>query len=319
MGIGRNMSDNRVLITGIQGFCGRHLGAHMKQHGYAVSGIDLTPATPITDITVYVGDIRDPAFVQEVVRTSCPTYVFHLAGLTTPHADLDVLYDVNVRGTECLLEAIRLAGLDPAILITGSGAAYGLVEPEDLPISESQPFHPLNAYAVSKICQEMLAYTYYSRHSLKVIRTRAFNLVGPGQPPSLVGSAFARQIAEIETGRIEPVLRVGSLAPQRDFVDVRDAVHAYWLIAQSGQPGKVYNVCSGQAVSIQACLDELLRLTQTLIRVEQDLARVRLSDIPVSVGDNSLLHKQTGWHPVIPLGQSLADLLDDWRQQIPGA
>jgi GDP-4-dehydro-6-deoxy-D-mannose reductase len=310
------MSDDRALITGIHGFCGRQVGLHLAQHAGAVFGLDLTPASSVPNATVHTGDIRDAAFVRQVILDVRPTHIFHLAALVSPHADLETLHDVNVRGTEHLLEAVRLAGLDATVLIAGSSAIYGLVEPDDLPIRESQSFHPANAYAVSKIAQEMLAYTYYARYGLKVIRARAFNIVGPGQPSSLVCSAFAGQIAEIEAGQIEPVLRVGNLSSQRDFVDVRDVARAYRLLAQRGQPGQVYNICSGQAVSIQTCLDQLLRLARIPIKVEPDPSRMRPSDIPVSVGDNNLLHRQTGWRPEISLEQSLANLLDDWRRRI---
>lgn len=310
------MSENRIFITGIHGFCGRHLGAHLVQRGHAVSGIDLSPGALGPEIEVHAGDIRDPALVREIILTIQPTHIFHMAGLISSDAGLDMLYDVNVLGAEHMLKAVYQADLDPVIVIPGSSAVYGLVEPDDLPIRESQPFRPLNLYAVSKIAQEMLAYAYHARHGLKVIRTRAFNLVGPGQPPSLACSAFAQQIAETEMGNAEPVLRVGNLTPQRDFVDVRDVVRAYWLVAQRGRPGEVYNVCSGLGVSIQSCLDGLLRLTRASIKVEQDSTLLRPADIPVSVGDGSLLRKQAGWCPTIPLEQSLADLLKDWRQRV---
>lgn len=309
------MSDNRALVVGINGFSGRHLAAYLVQHGYIVAGIDLTPGT-CSDLHVYVGDTRDSVFIEETLRTIRPTHIFHLAGLISAEAALDALYDVNVLGTERLLQAVYRADLDPLIVIPGSSAVYGPVKSVELPIRESQPFRPVNFYAVSKIAQEMLAYTYYAKHGLKVIRTRAFNLIGPGQPPALVGASFARQIAEIEAGFAEPVLRVGNLAPQRDFVDVRDVVRAYLLAAECGQPGEVYNVCSGRGISIQTCLDQLLALSKVSIVVEQDPDRVRTVDIPVSVGDGSLLREHTGWRATISLEQSLADLLADWRQRL---
>jgi GDP-4-dehydro-6-deoxy-D-mannose reductase len=275
------------------------------------------PAGPTTfgDAIVYRGDIRDVSSVQHVIESVRPTHVFHLAGLIAPNAELDLLFDVNVRGTEQLLTAIRLASLDPVIIIPGSSAAYGRVPAEDLPIRESQPFRPLNRYAVSKIAQEMLAYAHHVQHGLRVIRTRAFNVTGPGEPPSLACSAFARQIAQIEAGQRAPVLQTGNLSPRRDYVDVRDLARAYLLVANHGVPGAVYNICSGQAVSIQECLDQLLALASVPIQVAQDKARVRLADLPVSVGDPGLLREATGWQAEIPLKQSLADLLEGWRKQ----
>jgi GDP-4-dehydro-6-deoxy-D-mannose reductase len=310
------MPAKRALITGISGFCGTHLAVHLQRQGYQVSGLDIAQAPPPAGIPVHAGDIRERDFVQRVVRSVRPTHIFHLAALISPDANLDDLYAVNVRGTEHLLEAVRLAGIEPVILVTGSSAVYGLVHPDDLPIRESLPFQPLNPYAVSKIAQEMLAYTHYARYGLQVIRTRAFNLTGPGEPPSLVCSAFAKQIAEIEAGWIEPVLRVGNLTPQRDFVDVRDVVHAYHLAAELGKAGQVYNVCSGRAIAVQTCLDQLLRLATRSISLERDPARMRPADIPVSVGDGSRLQKLTGWQPARSLEESLADLLNDWRQRI---
>lgn len=213
---------------------------------------------------------------------------------------VEALYNVNVQGAKHLLDAVRQANFDSVVLIPISGAVYGIIEPDDLPVRESQPFRPPNFHAVSKIAQEMLA------------------LVGSGQPPSLVDSAFAQQIAQIEAGCIESVLHVGNLATQRDFVDVRDVVRAYRLPTELGRPSDVYNVCSGEGGSIQACLDKLLRLTEMSIQVLQDPARMCPSDVPISVGDGSHLQKQIGWHLIIPLKQSLGDLPEDWRQRIKG-
>ncbi len=307
--------QTRVLITGVAGFCGRHLASYLLGLGYDVVGFD-RESRPHVGLTTYAGDITDNAQFRAILGKVQPDVIFHLAALIDSRLEYHELHRVNALGTQSLFDAMRQVCPDASVIITSSSAVYGLVNSSHVPIRETQPFRPLNAYAVSKIAQEMLAYTYYAHYGLKVILTRAFNLVGPGQSPSLVCSAFAKQIAEIEAGQAEPVLRVGNLAPQRDFIDVRDVARAYCLLAQTGQPGEVYNVCSGKAISIQACLDELLRLTQKRIRVEQDPDRMRSSDIPISVGDNNSLREQTGWRPTIPLEQSLADLLDDWRRQI---
>jgi GDP-4-dehydro-6-deoxy-D-mannose reductase len=309
-------SAERVLITGIQGFSGRHLCAYLLRNGCAVSGLDLTPEPPAPGVTVHVGDLRDPDSVDRVLRTVRPACIVHLAALTTRQAPLEALHEVNVRGTVHLFESVRRAELDPVVVLASSSAVYGLVRAEELPISERQPFRPVDGYAVSKIAQEMLSYTYWVRYGLRVVRTRAFNLVGPGQPSTLACSSFARQIAEIEAGRAAPVLRVGRLTAQRDFVDVRDAVEAYWLLAQRGEPGEVYNVCSEQASPIETCLTLLLGMARVPIAVEQDPARMQPVDVPVSVGDGGLLYGRTGWRPRISLAKSLADLLAGWRERI---
>lgn len=312
------MKGDRILITGLHGFCGRHLGAHLAQLGHEVFGIEKSPGVDVPGTIVYEGDVSDEAFVLRVVNAVRPDRIFHLAALIAPDADLDLLFEVNVIGTQHLLDSVRSSGTDPVVLITGSSAVYGPVHEGDLPIRESLTFRLLNNYAVSKIAQEMLAYTYYARYGLKVVRSRAFNITGPGEPSGLVCSAFARQIAAIEADQHEAVLRVGNLTTQRDFLDVRDVVRAYGLVAKMGRPGQVYNVCSGRATAIQACLDALLDLTDAEIRIEQDADRMRPSDIPISVGDNSLVSRHTGWRPTIDLERSLADLLDGWRRQVRG-
>jgi GDP-4-dehydro-6-deoxy-D-mannose reductase len=308
-------TSRRAFITGISGFCGQHLAHHLVQEGYEVAGLDLTTGSSLPPAVVYRGDIRDPVQVDTALRAAHPTHVLHLAAITTPEASLDALYQVNVQGTRHLLEAARLLRPAPVVLIAGSSAAYGRVEVGDLPLPESQAFRPLNNYAVSKIAQEMLAYAYHARHDLGVIRTRTFNLVGPGQPPVQACAAFARQIAEIEMNRSDPVVRVGNLTPKRDFVDVRDAVRAYRLVAEQGQPGEVYNVCSGQAVSIQRCVDILVQLARVPIRIVTDPTRMRPVDIPISIGDGSRLRHEMGWSPESSLLESLTDLLQDWRQR----
>jgi GDP-4-dehydro-6-deoxy-D-mannose reductase len=145
------------------------------------------------------------------------------------------------------------------------------------------------------------------------VRTRGFNHEGPRRGPVFVASDFAKQIADIEKGRKPPVLNVGNLEAKRDFTDVRDMVKAYWLALEKCEPGEVYNICSGTAWSIQKLLDHLLSLTRTKIEVKQDPARLRPSDVPILLGDNSKFVKATGWKPVIPFEKTLADMLEYWR------
>ena len=159
---------------------------------------------------------------------------------------------------------------------------------------------------------------YWHSHGMPIIRMRSFNHIGPGQSDDFAASAFARQIAEIEAGLREPVVRVGNLEAARDFTDVRDIVRAYWLAVQKGRPGEAYNVGSGQSHQVRELLDQLLSLSSARVRVEIDPDRLRPSDVPVSVCDNRRLVAATGWQPHIPLRQSLQDLLDGWRREIAG-
>lgn len=305
-----------ALITGANGFCGHHLAAHLREAGYRVAGFDQSDGPP-PDLALYRGDVADQAGVEAVLAEVRPDVIFHLAALLSPRLPYEALHQVNALGTLRLLEAARTACPAATIVVASTSAVYGRVRPEELPITERQPFHPANPYAVTKIGQEMLAYQQFAAHGQRVIRTRTFNLSGPGESPAFASSAFARQVAEIELGRREPVLNVGNLESVRDFVDVRDAVRAYRLLAERGEPGAVFNVCSGRGTPIRRVLETLLGLSTVRgISVEVDPARFQPADVPVQVGDPSRLRAVTGWSPAITLEQTLAGVLDDWRNRV---
>jgi GDP-4-dehydro-6-deoxy-D-mannose reductase len=252
----------------------------------------------------------------EVVR---PDRIFHLAAqsfVPTSWSAPAETFSINTLGQIHLFEAVRAAGIDPLIHIAGSSEEYGLVHPDEVPIKESNPLRPLSPYAVSKVAQEMLAYQYHQSYGLKTVVTRGFNHTGPRHGPVLSCSSFARQIAEIEAEVCPPVLYVGDLSTKRDWVDVRDVARAYWLALEKGVPGEVYNIGSGTTRTIQSMLDMLLALSQMDIKVRQDPARLRPSDVPVLWADDSKFRAQTGWEPQIPFEQTMGDLLDDWRRKV---
>jgi GDP-4-dehydro-6-deoxy-D-mannose reductase len=306
----------KALVAGAAGFCGQHLVSHLLQAGHDVSGLDCTDRVH-PGAAIYKADIHDVAGVQAVLHTVQPDLVFHLAALTNPRLDYRELHRVNALGTLILLDAVRRVCPAVTIVVTSSSAVYGRGPGGALPIGEDQPLLPANLYAVSKIAQEMVAYQQFAAHGLRVIRTRAFNLTGPGESAGFVTSAFARQIAEIETGRRPPILYVGNLDAVRDFTDVRDAVRAYRLLAEQGRPGAVYNVCSGQGTRIRQLLDDLLALAGFPgIQVQPDPDRLQPADVPIQIGDATRLLETTGWLPEIPLRQTLLDVLDHWRRRI---
>jgi GDP-4-dehydro-6-deoxy-D-mannose reductase len=193
---------------------------------------------------------------------------------------------------------------------------YGKAAPEELPITEMNPLRPLSPYAVSKVGQDMLAYQYHQSYGLKVIRTRAFNHEGPRRGEAFVTSNFAKQIAEIEAGLKPPVLYVGNLSAKRDWSDVRDVVRAYWLSVQHCTPGEVYVIASGQARSVKEMLDYLLSLSKVKIEVKVDPARQRPSDVELLQGDPSKFKAATGWKPRFTFDETMADLLNYWREQV---
>ena len=216
-----------------------------------------------------------------------------------------------------LLEAVRShCKPAPRFLVIGSSEEYGLVRPDELPIRESNPLRPLSPYAVSKVTQDLMGYQYFMSYGLPIVRARAFNHEGPRRGDVFVASSFARQIAEIEAGRREPILHVGNLEAKRDYTDVRDIVRGYWRLLEDGVPGEVYNLCSGRAWPIRAVLELLLGDAKTRPVIKEDPSRLRPTEVPVLVGDGTKIREAVGWAPSIPFEKTLTDLLAFWRSRL---
>ena len=313
----------RVLVTGVTGFAGSHLVDYMAERGDSeIWGIQRWRSRTeniehLRDrMTLVECDLRDAESTRDTIEQVRPDWIFHLAAQsfvpTSWKAPTESL-TTNVLGQLHLFEACRRLGLKPRIQIACSSEEYGMVYENELPIRESNPLRPLSPYAVSKVAQDMLGYQYWMSWKVDSVRTRGFNHEGPRRGPVFVASDFAKQIADIEKGRKPPVLKVGNLEAQRDFTDVRDIVRGYFLALEKCESGEVYNLCSGKAWTIQQLLDHLLSLTRTKIDVQVDPARLRPSDVPILLGDNSKFVKATGWKVTIPFEQTLADMLEYWR------
>lgn len=306
-----------ALITGAAGFIGRNLAAFLLEQGIQSFGLDRPTAARPSDWTEqwFEGDITDAERIFSIVREVEPYYVFHLAALIKTESLADLLA-VNVIGTQCLLDVVEKICPQARVLIAGTSAEYGLARPEELPIREENPLRPLSPYGVSKVAQSLLAAQYAYRHGLNIIRTRTFNLIGPGEPETLVCSAFAKQIVQIKLGLRPPLIEVGNLEAERDFLDVRDAVRAYWMAAEKGESGQVYNICSGSSVSIRKLLETLIDLANIHVQVNHTPARFTKWDVPDQIGEPDRLRNLTGWAPTFTLQRSLEDLLDDWQNRI---
>ncbi len=314
----------RVLVTGVTGFAGSHLVDYLlsrrdcELHGIwrwrsRTESIEhLKPG----DITLHECDLRDATSTFDVVARVRPDWIFHLAAQSfvptswvapTESLTTNILAQVN------LFEAVRRLDLKCRIQLACSSEEYGMVLPDEVPIQETNPLRPLSPYAVSKVTQDMLGYQYWMSWKVDSVRTRGFNHEGPRRGPVFVASDFAKQIADIEKGRKPPVLNVGNLEAKRDFTDVRDMVKAYVLALEKCEPGEVYNICRGRAWSIREVLDLLLARTKVKIEVRQDPVRLRPSDVPILLGDNSKFVRATGWAPEIPFERTLEDMLEHWR------
>jgi GDP-4-dehydro-6-deoxy-D-mannose reductase len=293
----------RALVTGHSGFTGRHLVSYLRTGGYSVSGFDRSNGD----------DIRDYAAIARVVRATQPEVVFHLAAALKSQ-DPQELYSVNVLGTVALLDALAELDTPPVVVIVSSSAVYGRT-PSGRPVSERTLLRPQTHYGASKLAQEQVAMRYFYAHGLSVVRVRAFNLLGPGLPITLACGSFVDAIARLEQADTVEPLRTGTLSSARDFTDIRDVVRAYGVLAERGRAGRVYNVCSGTAVSLQHCVDVLVGLAARPIPSVLDPALVQPNDVEVQVGDCERLRALTDWRPIIPVDQSLADMLDYRRQE----
>ena len=310
----------QVLVTGASGFAGRHLvGQLAASNRWNVTGLQSQPSSSIPGVQMLVCDLLDEDLTARVINHQRPDVIFHLAAQSyVPQAVANPAETLinNVVSQLNLLEACRKAKLNPIIVVVGSADIYGDVPSDQLPINEQQPFRPRNPYAVSKATQDMLGLQYFLSYDMRIVRVRPFNHIGPGQSDRFVVSSLARQIAEIEAGGADPVLLVGNLEARRDFLDVRDVVRAYRLVACDEFAGEVFNVASGVARPIRAVLDYLLTLSTATVDVREDPARLRPSDIPSLVGDASKLRAAVCWEPRVTFEQSLADTLDAWRRLI---
>lgn len=320
----------RVLITGITGFAGSHLAEYLLAEHPEVKVYGTyrwrSRRENIEHLTGRVemreADMRDYSSFHSLLDEVRPEAIFHLAAQSfvpsSWRAPAETL-GTNITGQTNLFEAVRYLKLDPVIQIACSSEEYGLVHPEETPIKEDNPLRPLSPYAVSKVTQDFMGYQYFQSYGLKVVRTRAFNHTGPRRGDVFVTSNFAKQVASIEAGVQEPVIRVGNLDAIRDFTDVRDTVRAYWLAVEKGRPGEVYNIATGTGYKIREVLERLIALSDVEVRVETDPERLRPSDVEILIGDSTKFRADTGWEPQITFEQTLVDVLDYWRRQLRDA
>ena len=317
-----------ALITGITGFAGSHLAEYLlanHRDDVKVTGTHRW-RSPLDNIEGILGevelhetDLTDLHSVYRTLEKVRPDYIFHLAAqsfVPTSWSAPSATFEANVIGQTNLFEGVRALGLDPVIQIACSSEEYGLVHPEETPITESNPLRPLSPYAVSKMGQDFLGYQYFQSYGIKAIRTRGFNHTGPRRGKVFVTSNFAMQLAMIKAGRSAPVIRVGNLDAIRDFTDVRDMVRAYYLAVTRAKPGEVYNIASGVGITIRELLDRLVELAGVEVTIEQDPARMRPSDVEILLGDSSKFRDDTGWAPEIPFDRTLKDTFDYWQERI---
>jgi len=321
---------NKVLITGITGFVGSHLADYILEKHPEVKIFGMARWRSPTDninhildkITILYGDLVDMPSLKKMLSAEKPDVIFHLAAQSYVPYSFDApiaTLDANIIGTCNLLETVKelkqSMKYDPIIHICSSSEVYGQVQKGETPIKETNPFRPASPYAVSKVGEDMLAKQYWDSWKIRTIRTRMFTHTGPRRGSVFVVSNFAKQIAEIEAGSKKPVVKVGNLDSIRTFTDVRDAVHAYWLLVNKCPPGEVYNIGGVETMTVKKMLDMLIKMsTVKNIKVKVDPSRLRPSDVTLQIPSTKKFNKVTGWKPKIKFEKTLKDTLDYWRE-----
>ena len=324
-----------IVVTGITGFAGSHLAELLIRHGHVVRGLG-GPQDPLTHLeglidagellrqNIVLADMEDRSALESLLDPA-PDCVYHLAAQASVPRSWDnprETFRINVMGTLALLDYLKELNPCPKMLHVGSADVYGtsinavMSADDGGAITENCPLNPMNPYALSKATADSLCRQYFLRDGLPIVRVRAFNHIGPRQGPGFAASDFARQIAVGEVDSTRRRLHVGNLEAVRDFTDVRDMMSAYQLAMTEGEPGAVYNICSGVGRTIQELLDGLLSLAACEFDIVPDPALLRPVEIPRFVGSNKQFVGATGWIPRIPWEQTLSDILNYHRQAI---
>jgi GDPmannose 4,6-dehydratase len=323
----------RALITGLSGFVGSHLADYLLANtDWDIYGL-IRWRSPLDNIShllsrandgdrlhLLYGDLRDSDSINSAVKEAMPDYVFHLAAQSYPKTSftsaLDT-YETNVQGTHRVLEALRQYKKDAIIHVCSSSEVYGRVPKDKTPITEDCGFHPASPYAISKVGTDLIGRHYAEAYGMTVQVTRMFSHTGPRRGDVFAESSFAKQIAMIEAGQIDPIIKVGNLDSLRTWADVRDAVCAYhMLVTVNPQAGEVYNIGGAYTCAVGRMLDYLMSISPVKMQVAPDTCRFRPIDADLQIPCCDKFKTHTGWEPKISFYDTLHDLLDYWRGRV---
>jgi GDP-4-dehydro-6-deoxy-D-mannose reductase len=313
----------KYLITGCSGFVSRYFIEYLSQaQGKTnILGIDITKPTfgfkRHNNIRFSKVDLLEASKIRDIILKFQPDFILHLASFSSVAFSWQKPIRSFKNNTNIflnLLEAVRKVDIKCRILSVGSSEEYGIMEGEDLPLSEVARLNPISPYAVARVSQELLSKVYVDGYGLNIIMTRSFNHIGPRQKDIFVVSSFAKQMVKMKNeGRNKGVLRVGNLEIVRDFLDVRDVVRAYYLLLQRGKKGEIYNVCTGKGVALEKVINYIADYLKIKVELKMVKSLVRPNDNPVIIGNNRKIKNELGWQPEISLRKSIVDICEYWK------
>lgn len=307
----------RALVTGASGFVGRYLLAALADADYEVIPV----SGPGDQRFEHQTDIEDFESVKRLIDETHPDVIFHLAGqafVPTAIAHPLETFRTNALGTMHILEAIRQTrgkSVGPRLVLAGSASVYGRIADWHNPLREDHPVRPVDPYGASKAAAESACIAAWHSHGIEAVIARSFNHIGPGQDSRFVTASFASQLARIKLRIDPPIMNVGNIVTERDFLNVRDVVTAYIMLAQRGKPGEIYNVCSGVPVRIQDILRAFIYIAGVPVEIREDPAKMRDADVRQFYGDNSRL-RSLGWVQTVPLEESLREIFDECIEKL---
>ena len=316
---------NKILITGINGSGGSYLADYILQNhkNVKVHGISRWHSTNSDNIynfnnkvNLHECDMNDFSSLFNVLKKVKPDCIFHLAAYANVKASFinpSTVLQNNILSTSNLLESLRLLNINPIFQLCSTSEVYGQVKKNEIPINETNPIRPSSPYAVSKVTQDLLGYTYFKSYNLNIIRTRMFTYINPRRS-DLFATSFARQIARIEAG-LQDTLFHGNLKSIRTLLDVRDAMRAYWLAAKYCNYGEVYNIGGSYTISVGEFLDLLISQARVKIKSKVDKNLLRPSDVTLQIPDSSKFIRKTKWKQMYSVDESIKFLLGIWRKK----
>jgi len=316
------MKKMKILVTGVSGFVGRHFLQYLNENGIEadICGADIAePAYSFTNYNENMSvkfrklNLLDKEGIQELFKDFVPDYVLHLASFSSvayswQHPEESFVNNTNIFLN--LISAIQNHNISCRVLSVGSSEEYGIVTEKDIPLSEDKEIQPISPYAVARVSQEMLGKLFANNYGVSIIMTRSFNHIGPWQDARFVVPSFVERVKNIKNAGYENgVIETGDVTIIRDFVDVRDVVHAYYLLLTKGRVGEIYNVCSGQGIELKEIINLIADEVGVQVKTKTCEQYIRPNDNPIIVGDNSKIINELGWKPIIPLKNTIKDMI----------